>query len=68
VPAGNAGTSTLVLKEPVELARAFSISWLSKVMETLWLEPKLLPDTRIKDPTGPLEGEMDAEANGVGVG
>ncbi len=37
-------------------------------MDTLWLESKLSPDTRINVPTEPLEGEMDAEAGGLGVG
>ena len=31
-------------------------------------EPKLLPDTRIKVPTEPLVGEMEAEGKGVGIG
>ncbi len=58
----------MVLNEPLELALAVATNWLSKVMLTLWKEPKLLPFTRTLVPTEPLVGEIDAEGGGVGVG
>ncbi len=58
----------MVLNEPLELALAVATNWLSKVMLTLWKGPKLLPVTRTVVPTEPLDGEIDAEGGGVGVG